>query len=125
MSYLCRNQRCFAYLRGALPEVDGLGEARFKWKTRRVIDDSNADIAPYVVDVPLTDFPYVAIRQGGSGQQHYVRELKPGTVEFIADYELLTPVVKKGNYSIGITIVLPYKDEERVVTSFEGPLEVK
>ncbi len=105
--------------------MEGLEKARLKWTTDKLDDDeSSSHGKPYVVDVPLAEFPNIAIRQGGKGEQRYVRELMPGRVEFIADYEIISLFFKNGSYLIGIEIYLPSEGGEKVITSFEGPLLV-
>lgn len=79
-----------------------MDEARFRWTTHKTVDEGGVDPAPYVVDVPLAGFP---CRQGRSGEQRYVRELKLRVVEFIADYELISLFVKKGNYTVSIAVL--------------------
>ncbi len=118
-----RDQKCFIYLRGWVPDIEGLDKVRLRWSTQRPADyRAKVPETPFVVEMPLAIFEDVAIRQGGKRD---VRELKPGEVEFIVDFQMDPLFLKKGTYMIGIALVVPGKGGEKVLLSFEGPLLVE
>jgi hypothetical protein len=107
-----RDERCFFYLNGYVPDVDGLSDARLKVSILRKDLDNEEQ---FVLALPLDRFSHIVVRK----DEKYGGPLRPGRVELIGDYMIYSMFFERHNYTIRAEAFLP---DDRVLFSFEGPL---
>ena len=106
------DHRFFGYLRGIAPEVADLNETSLKISVQKDDEETRH------YEDKLTKWPHMILRY----DHEYGHELKPGSMELLADYIILGVFLEDGSYTFTAESKLP---DGRTLFCFESKLLLK
>ncbi|KAN0072775.1 hypothetical protein V8E54_008889 [Elaphomyces granulatus] len=106
------DHRFFGYLSGYVPDVPNLNDTSLRISSQK--DDGETRH----IEEKLVKCPNIIMRRDG----RYSHELKPGRIDFLADFVIFGMFVETGNYTFTMEAKLP---DGRVLFCFQSSMFLK